>query len=213
MRERNSANTDARTKLTLPSPSHHRPLPPIPNHMPTHPRPHDHSSPLSRTFAPTPTTIRIRPHIKPQPPTYPDKTTNTYSQNRWTTKVIHPTRALASPSAAIHISLHGRSHRPSRPLATTLATVRTARLAHFTSPSAPLHIPSCALRIPSHDLQIHPRTSRAPARSARTFFITLLSNITRKKTCESNFSRQLCASLENWLYLCGQNLALREGNA
>lgn len=94
-------------------------------------RPHDHSSPpnyhsppFPRPFVPTPMTIRPRPHIKLQTPTYPDKTTNTSGQKRWTTKVIHPTRPFASSFTTIHIASLDRSYHPLRPLASHFATIR-----------------------------------------------------------------------------------------
>ena len=152
MRARETANTNAITISRPPSPSYHRPLPPSPHTSlpaltsttarPRRPaiqfHPHDYLLPSPQPFDSAHTTIQLRSHIKRQPPTYPDKTANTYSQNRWTTKVIHPTRLFASPPATARITPLDRSSRPSQPLATSVPTVHDVHPTVHSDPIQPL---------------------------------------------------------------------------
>ena len=91
-------------------------------------RQHARSASLPRPFVPTSMTIRPRPHIKLQTPIYPDKTTNTSGQKRWTTKVIHLIRPFASHHSTVHFALRDRWQHITRPFASPFATAR--KLSH-----------------------------------------------------------------------------------
>lgn len=98
--------------------------------MPAQPRSQDYSSSFTQPFVPTSMTIRPRPHIKLQTPIYPDKTTNTSGQKRWTTMVIHLIRPFTMHHSTARIALRDRLQRVTRPFTSPFATVR--KLSHGT---------------------------------------------------------------------------------
>ena len=87
---------------------------------------HDCSHCLARPFEPASSIVRSCSLVKPQTPIHSDKTVNTSGQNRWTTKVIHPSRLLVSLFTTARIALHDCSYCSSRLLASLCTTARIA---------------------------------------------------------------------------------------
>ena len=85
---------------------------------------HDCSHCPARPFEPASSIVRSCSLVKPQTPIHSDKTVNTSGQNRWTTKVIHPSRLLVSLFTTARIALYDRSHRFARLLVLLFTTAR-----------------------------------------------------------------------------------------
>ena len=109
----------------------------------------------TRPFVPTNTTIHNRSHIRLQAPTYPDKSTNTYGQNRWTTLVIHPTRPFVSPHSTIRCNPRDHSHCTTRPFALHHTTVRIAPHDCSYRPTRPFVSPYTTIRCNPRDHSYH----------------------------------------------------------